>query len=127
MNANKILDKMEFKCSKSKNQRYNFTPYHTRYNVIITYNGKRLDFYFQCNQRITPTLKSCISSVILDADSYEDYQLVDEFAYEFGYTDYKEAVRIHNACMNMYLKLKNFLTDEERFSIRDILMEEGLL
>lgn len=112
-----MLDKITFTYEESENQNELFTPYHTKFDCMIKYNGKQFSFPYQCNiAHSKPNIKDCMDCLLLDASSYEQSQDILDFANEFGYDMYEDKAKvrkIYNACKKTYNRLNTIFTDVE--------------
>jgi len=117
-----ILNKIDFKYEEAKNPKSKkFTPNHTIFSCRISYNKKRYNFEYQCNTNFEmPTLERVINCLMLDAESYDNYIDVADFANSFGYdNDLDEARRIYGACKKTSDALHRLFTDTELTEIND--------
>lgn len=115
-----ILDKIDLDYKEAVNPKgKRFTPNHTIFDCVITYNKKSYKFEYQCNVNFEkPTVERVIDCLILDTISYDEYDIA-EFAKEFGYDDLAEAKRIYKACGKTSKAIHKMFTDTELTEIND--------
>lgn len=107
-----FFDVVDFEYKKSKNQSNTFTPYHTRYDVVIKhkYEDKTLTMEYQCNPKYkTPTLKGCLACYISDADAYECCDDdIDYFNKILCFDSVKECLQCFTLCKESYNNILDF-------------------
>lgn len=113
-----MLEKINFGYGESDDQTDLFTKGHTKFDCFIEYDNHAYGFNYQCNTAYTDVKKEdCISSLILDANAYEDYNDIGEFLYEFGYTDnpksISKGIKAYNACKDTFEMMHKIFSDEE--------------
>ena len=113
-----MLDKIYFTYEESENQNELFTPYHTKFDCMIKYNGRQFSFPYQCNTAHSkPNIKDCIDCLLLDASGYENAIDIFDFANEFGYDMYDEDKtkirKVYKACERTSKRLHAIFTDAE--------------
>lgn len=120
-----VLERISFECEVSNDVKDLFSKDHVKYDCKIEYNGKDFSFTYQCNPKYSqPTKENCISSLTLDAESFEYSRDFEDFCDNFGYTkisEYKEAQSIYNACGRVANFLSMAFTDEEREELNELL------
>lgn len=83
-----MLEKVNFNYDFSMNQENLFTPAHTKFDVTIEYNGMCYVTEYQCNTQYTePTKESVMECLLSDCSCYEESADVEDFLFNFGYTD----------------------------------------
>lgn len=118
---NNILDKIKITYQKSLNQNDTFTPYHTRFDVIMEYNGEIYETSYQCNYKTGQKLKKdIIYCLLMDADCFENCQDIDDFQMEFGYEKASELIKAYNGCKETYQAFKKIFNDKELEELRTI-------
>ena len=132
----KLLNEISVLWIKSNSKKDLFTPYHTKFNCNMEYNGICHDFTYQCNLQYTkPNKNDLIACVLSDARCYESCKINDddtenmqEFALELGYkNNLKELFKAYNGCKNAYNIIKLMFTEEEKNMLEEYFQEEGLL
>lgn len=84
-----------------------FSPEHMAYSCTLTYGQSSIPVTFQQHQsQPAPTTMDIIESIVQDAQSYNDYDSIDDFASEFGYTTadtpVSKILNIFNSCKEYY-------------------------
>ena len=114
-----MLNKIAFIYTESENQNDLFTPYHTRFDCAIQYgtNCKPFEFPYQCNaDHTTPNIKDCMDCLLLDANTYEEFNCARDMADGLGYDyyeDYKKVDEIWDACERTFEALHEMFTQDE--------------
>lgn len=116
-----MLERIKMEIETHEEQTDLFTPCHRKYKVVIKYNGKQYTTTYQCNAKQTPKEKDIIECLLLDADSFDNTNGIEDFANEFGYELYddysygynKETERIYKACERTSKAIHRMFTDEE--------------
>ena len=107
------IQDIKFKATVNPTQNNLFTPAHKKYRITLSYKGRTIHFVYQCNPQYSkPTLEDCFECLVSDANAYNDFDSVDEFAREFGYDDMKQAKKIYRACQIQAEKLQYLLDNE---------------
>ena len=123
-----IINNFLMNAEESINQSNTFTKLHKRYDIeiIMFVNLKsnekqekmkklknkeyrKITFEYQCSPKrcnpkySKPNIKDCLYSIIMDAQSYENSDDdIQNFAYDFGYTDVNECIKAFNGCKKIY-------------------------
>lgn len=84
-----------------------FSPEHTAYSCTLTYGQSSIPVTFQQPQsQPAPSAMDIIESIVRDAQSYNDYRSIDDFASEFGYTTadtpISKILNIFNTCQEYF-------------------------
>lgn len=114
-----MLNKIAFIYTESENQNDLFTPYHTRFDCAIKYgtNCKPFEFPYQCNvDHTTPNIKDVMDSLMLDAQTYEEYDNAYDMACGLGYDYYEEKEKVEkiwNSCKETCEALQEMFTQDE--------------
>lgn len=132
----KLLNEINILWVKSISKKDLLTPYHTKFNCNMEYNGICYDFTYQCNLQYTkPTKEDIIACVLSDARCYasckvndDDDENMQEFANEFGYeNNLKELLKAYKGCKKAYNIITLTFTEEEKNMLEEYFQEEGLL
>ena len=85
-----------------------FTPNHKAYSCTLGYGDKHFDTVYQSNPAVhgEPTVTDVVQSLVADAQSYNDYRSIDDFAEVFGYstddTPISKILNVFNGCKEAY-------------------------
>lgn len=114
-----MLEKIKFSYTESDSQNNLFSPYHTKFDCMIKYNGKQFSFPYQCNTAyMMPNLTDCMDAILLDANSFAISTDILDFALEYGYDcdtyeDRAKVRKIYKACERAYNRVHALFTDAE--------------
>ena len=114
-----MLNKIAFIYTESKNQNDLFTPHHTRFDCAIKYgtNCDPYKFTYQCNTDYNmPNIKDIMYSLMLDAQTYEEYDNAYDMACDLGYDYYEEKEKVEkiwNSCKETCEALHEMFTQDE--------------
>lgn len=111
----RIENNVGFRYEKSINQSNLFTLNHTRFDIVLLYKKKKIEFEYQCNAIfMKPTEKDCLYALLSDANCHSDSDGdIGNFRCEFGYEKASECIKAFNGCKENYHKLHSLFTDEE--------------
>lgn len=116
-----LLKKIKVNYKESENQENTFTPYHTRFDVVVDYKGKRYKTDYQCNTSYSDDIeKDIIYCLLRDAESFEFCQDIDDFSREFGYDKVSDCLKAFNGCKRTYKAFKRMFSDEELEELKNI-------
>lgn len=115
-----ILDKIDLDYKEAVNPKSKkFTPNHTIFDCVITYNKKSFKFEYQCNVEYEkPTIERVMECLILDMDICDEYSDIKDFAKDFGY-EFEDAKRIYKICGKTSKAIHRMFTDTEITEIND--------
>lgn len=89
-----------------------------RYKIKLIRNKKQYTFPFSQGYAITekPKLKDVLYCLAMDSLAYTNHKNWQDFMDSFGYSDWKEAQKIYNACRKTNLALERL-----GFTMNDII------
>lgn len=130
-----LIYKIKIDMKESINQENLFTKYHTRFDIMISYNNVCYQADYQCNTDYEkPTKDDILACVISDAMCYEDCKINDDdlenlenFRLLFGYEDMKDLINAYRGCKNAYNHINKMFTKEEKDMLMKYFEEKGLL
>lgn len=116
-----ILNKIKVNYRESKNQDNKFTPYHTRFDVVVEYKGKKYKTDYQCNTSCNNDMeKDIVYCLLRDAEAFEYCQDIDDFQKEFGYDKVSDCIKAFEGCKKTYEEFQTMFDDEELEELKTI-------
>lgn len=130
-----LIYKIKIDMKESINQENLFTKYHTRFDIMISYNNVCYKADYQCNTDYEkPTKDDILACVISDAMCYEDCKINDDdlenlenFRLLFDYENIKDLINAYQGCKNAYNHINKMFTKEEKDMLMKYFEEKGLL
>lgn len=85
-----------------------FSPDHRAYDCTLSYGDKQINLTYQSNPQFNgePTVTDIVQSMVSDAQSFDEYRSIDEFANVFGYVEsdipISQVISAYNGCKGTY-------------------------
>lgn len=88
------------------------------YSVTIRYNGKQYTTTYTCSCHEVVKKINVLDCLLMDADSYDMYDCIEDFASEMGWdwdcpADRKKVTEVWNSCRKTSKALHRMFTTEE--------------
>lgn len=113
-----------FKFHEDEEQDNLLSPYHTKYEIEMSYNNKVRHFSYQCNTDFTkPNKKDCLYCLLSDMSMYESCRDIDDFWKIGGFDKVSECLNAYESCWQESAKLHELFNDDE-IKMFDIIFED---
>lgn len=94
------------------------------YNVTIRYNGKQYTTTYTCSCHEIVKKINVLDCLLMDADSYDCYDCIEDFASDmswdwYDYEDRKQANKVWNSCKRTSKALHRMFTTDEIMELID--------
>lgn len=118
-----MIDKISFSKYVESRNTNGYVDTNT-YKVTIRYNGHQYSTTYTCNCREIVKKINVLDCLLMDADSYDCYDCIEDFASEFGYDlytyeDRKQANEVWNGCKRTSKALHRMFTTDEIMELVD--------
>lgn len=98
----------EFSLTINDERQGTFSPDHKAYDCTLSYGNKQINLTYQSNPQFNgePTVTDIVQSMVSDAQSFDKYRSIDEFANAFGYVEsdipISQVISAYNGCKDTY-------------------------
>lgn len=94
------------------------------YSVTIRYNSKQYTTTYTCSCHHRPRNIDIMDCLLMDADNYDCYDCIEDFASDMGwdwydYEDRKKANEVWNGCKKTSKALRRMFTTDELMELID--------
>lgn len=98
----------EFSLTINDERQGTFSSDHKAYDCTLSYGNKHINLTYQSNPQFNgePTVTDIVQSMVSDAQSFDKYRSIDEFANAFGYVEsdipISQVISAYNGCKDTY-------------------------
>ena len=98
----------EFSLTINDERQGTFSSDHKAYDCTLSYGNKQINLTYQSNPQFNgePTVTDIVQSMVSDAQSFDKYRSIDEFANAFGYVEsdipISQVISAYNGCKDTY-------------------------
>lgn len=98
----------EFSLTINDERQGTFSSDHKAYDCTLFYGNKQINLTYQSNPQFNgePTVTDIVQSMVSDAQSFDKYRSIDEFANAFGYVEsdipISQVISVYNGCKDTY-------------------------
>lgn len=98
----------EFSLTINDERQGTFSSDHKTYDCTLSYGNKQINLTYQSNPQFNgePTVTDIVQSMVSDAQSFDKYRSIDEFANAFGFVEsdipISQVISAYNGCKDTY-------------------------